>query len=220
MCLIFQLLLSQADIFFVTDSATLHAHKAFLLHLLPSLASISCLSCHPHEPLVLLLPGVNAQLLQSTLEQAYRQNQVGNLENILGLVMDLPCNHCDQHFESDSEMEEHICEKRPNFTCNLCGTIIQSSNRLSGHLCDNRSKLDSEELKIQLESQELETEEAIVIPTKQEPSELKRAQHWQARRKENRDERKSDESHLGEAAGQSLELEQAIITRLVDIFQL
>ena len=87
-------------------------------------------------------------------------------------------------------------------------------------MCDSSSKLYSEELKIQLESQELETEEAIVITTKQEPSELKRAKYWQGRRKENTDERKSDENHVGEAAGQSLELEQAIKTRLVDIFQL
>ena len=208
----------------MTDSATLHGHKAFLLPLLPSLASISsCLSCHPHQPLVLLLPGADARLLQAALERAYRQNQVGNLESIIGLVLDLPCNHCDQHFDSNSEVEAHICEKRPNFTCNLCGKLIQSSNGLSGHLCNkygsgDSSKRQREELTNSFESQSLETEEASELTAKQDTKELKRAKRGEANTNEHMTEGKSDQNHFDEESGQSLDFKQAIKKRLVDIF--
>ena len=213
----------QADIFFVTDSATLHAHKAILLPLLPSLASLSCPSCHDHQPLVLLLPGVNAHLLQSALELAYRQNQVGNLESIIGLVMDLPCNHCDHHFESNSEMETHICEKRPDFTCNLCGTLIISSNGLSGHVCnefrnEDISKGHREEPTFPIESRSLQTEEASESNAKQETSELKRGKRGEANINKHKAEEKTDENHFDEENGQSLDFKQAMKKRLVNIF--
>ena len=195
----------------MTASVTLHAHKAFLLPLLPSLASISCISCPAHQPLVLLLPGADAQLLQVALDRAYRQNQVGNLANILGLVLDLPCNNCDQHFESKSEMKAHICEKRPNFTCNLCGTIFQPNNGLNGHYCESVD-VDGDSSKVHTEeSQALDSEEPIALSTKQESTELKRAKRWQSRTKQNSTERKSDENQVDEETGQSLKLQNRLV---------
>ena len=205
----FTFFLFQADIFFVTASVTLHAHKAFLLPLLPSLASISCISCPAHQPLVLLLPGADAQLLQVALDRAYRQNQVGNLANILGLVLDLPCNNCDQQFESKSEMKAHICEKKPNFTCNLCGTMIQPNNGLNGHYCESVD-VDGDSSKVHTEeSQALDKAEEPIA--KQESSELKRANRWQSRTKKNSTERKSDENQVDEETGQSLKLQHRLV---------
>ena len=137
--------------------------------------------------------------------------------------MDLPCNHCDQHFESNSEMEAHICEKRPDFTCNLCGTLIISSNGLGGHLCnkfrnEDTSKGHFEEPTIPFESQSLETEESSESTAKQDTSEPKRAKRGAAKTNKHTTEDKSDENHFDEESGQSLDFKQAIKKRLVDIF--
>ena len=109
-------------------------------------------------------------------------------------------------------MKAHICDKRPNFTCNLCGTMVQSNDGLNGHFCGpvngDRSKMHKEEVEIPLESEADGTEEPIALPTKQEPSELKRAKHWQRRTKNNSMERKSDENQFDEQTGKSLKLQQ------------
>ena len=146
---------------------------------------------------------------------------MGNLESIIGLVLDLPCNHCDQHFESNSEMDAHICEKKPDFTCNQCGTLSISSSELSGHHCNkfrngDSSKGHREEPTIQFEL--LETEEARESTAKQDTSEPKRAKRGEIKPNKHTTEDKSDEIHFDEESGQSLDFKQAIKNRLVDIF--
>ena len=92
--------------------------------------------------------------------------------------------------------------------------MVQSNDGLNGHFCGpvngDRSKMHKEEVEIPLESEADDTEEPIALPTKQEPSELKRAK----RTKNNSMERKSDKNQFDEQTGKSLKLQQ----RCVDIF--
>ena len=188
----------QADIFLVTDSMTLRAHKAILFPLLPTLSSFSCSSCQAHDPLVLLLPGADPRLLQVALEHAYTRNSAGNLEVQLGLVFNVTCHLCRQRFPSEGDLEAHHCMMKPNFTCNLCGKLIYSSTELDSHICANLvdgnepihiyetatnvngyQKEKSIDTKIPIEfipakdSQEIERDEPTMIANKEEkPEEL------------------------------------------------
>ena len=125
-----------------------------------------------HEPLVLLVPGANPDLLQQALERAYTQNSAGNLETLLGLVLDLPCNHCDQRFQSYNDIEAHNCKKRPNFSCNICGKLINSSSQLESHICANSAANGGEQVTMPRGEKypgEPESEENAVLISKKEP---------------------------------------------------
>ena len=76
---------SQADVTFVTNSATLSAHRALLLPLLPSLSSLLCFSCSPHDPLLLLLPDASSSALSSALGTLYKTRRPDELAELLGL---------------------------------------------------------------------------------------------------------------------------------------
>ena len=119
-----------------------------------------------HEPLLLLVPGADPDRLQKALERSYTQNSAGNLETLLGLVLDLPCNHCDQRFQSYGDLEAHNCTKRPNFSCNLCGKLIHSSSELESHICVNKQIKMPRRAK---DPGEQKSEENAVLISKKEP---------------------------------------------------
>ena len=56
---------SHCDVTLVTPSLSLQAHKSLFLTRLPSLSSLLCPSCSPHDPLLLLLPDTPASSLTS-----------------------------------------------------------------------------------------------------------------------------------------------------------
>ena len=76
---------SYSDMTLVTPSLSLQAHKSLLLSHLPSLSSLLCTSCSPHDPLFLLLPDTAASSLSSAMEQLYTTGQPEQLAELLGL---------------------------------------------------------------------------------------------------------------------------------------
>ena len=122
---------SHPDVTLVTSSLSLYAHKAVLLSRLPSLSSLLCPSCSPHDPLLLLLPDTPAPALTSALEQLYTCSQVEELEDIFGLKQERKNEVIENQkiaeeiVKEDREIHDTILNQEPAFKIHKQWTSLE-----------------------------------------------------------------------------------------------
>ena len=102
---------SQCDITLVTPSLSLHAHKALLIPLLPSLLPLLCSSCSHHDPIVLLLPHSSSSSLTLALKSLYIQGDPTLLAKELGLPGE-PAEGLEGKLIQNNEIEEDPLENK------------------------------------------------------------------------------------------------------------
>ena len=73
-----------SDIRFVAENASLYGHSSLMLRLIPSLANLVCEGCKAaHEKIVILLPGVSRDFLESALMEFYLLGDILKLSSVL-----------------------------------------------------------------------------------------------------------------------------------------
>merc|ERR1719319_1671510 len=112
------------DVTLVTPSLPLHTHRALLLPLLPSLSTLLCSSCSPHDPLTLLLPSSSSTNLASALSTLYKTGRAEELAQELGLGEQLVVAETRNTGETRAQDVQFTSHKSKN----TCEVIYESSS--------------------------------------------------------------------------------------------
>ena len=76
-----------SDLTFVTEGSTFHGHSSLIFSQLPALAELVCHGCkYGHQKMVIILPGVDPNIMETALMEFYIKGDLTNLGSILNVI--------------------------------------------------------------------------------------------------------------------------------------